>query len=67
MTIEEAILHAEEIAEKNDKIADTFEYSLKTKSDCKECANDHRQLAEWLKELKAYREHDYITMVMKGG
>ena len=23
---------------------------------CKECAEEHRQLAEWLKELKLYRE-----------
>ena len=23
---------------------------------CRECASEHRQLAEWLKELKAYRE-----------
>ena len=56
MTIDEAIIHAEEVAENNEKIADTFEYSLKTKSDCKKCASDHRQLAEWLRELKEYRE-----------
>jgi flagellar biosynthesis chaperone FliJ len=24
--------------------------------ECFECANEHRQLAEWLRELKAYRE-----------
>ena len=23
---------------------------------CKECASEHRQLAEWLRELKAYRK-----------
>ena len=23
---------------------------------CRECASEHRQLAEWLKELKAYKE-----------
>lgn len=56
MTLDEAIKNAEEVAEKNDKIADTFEYSLKTKSDCRERAKEHRQLAEWLRELKAYRE-----------
>lgn len=55
MTLEEAILHAEEIAEHNEKIAGTFEYSLKTKSDCKKCAKEHRQLAEWLRELKKWR------------
>lgn len=56
MSIDEAIKHCEEVAEKNNKIADTFEYSLKTKSDCKECASEHRQLAEWLKELQRWRE-----------
>ena len=56
MTLDEAIAHCEEVAEKNDKIANTFDYSLKTKSDCKECASEHRQLAEWLRKLKAYEE-----------
>lgn len=37
MTIDEAIRHCEEVAEKM--------------NDC-ECAADHRQLAEWLRELK---------------
>ncbi len=56
MTIEEAIKHCEEVAEKNDKIADTFEETLKNKIACRKCAKDHRQLAEWLRELKAYRK-----------
>jgi hypothetical protein len=44
MTIEEAIEHCEEVADYdcyNDK-----EF---------ECAKEHRQLAEWLEELKKYR------------
>lgn len=41
MTIDEAIRHCEEVAEKM--------------NDC-ECAADHRQLAEWLRELKELRE-----------
>lgn len=40
MTIDEAIRHCEEVAEKM--------------NDC-ECAADHRQLTEWLRELKALR------------
>ena len=40
MTLDEAIKHAEERA------------SLS----CDKCADEHRQLAEWLKELKQYRE-----------
>ena len=58
MTLDEAIKHAEEVAE--DKKAQAWEAQLqeeygKVKS-CKECAEEHRQLAEWLKELKAYKE-----------
>jgi hypothetical protein len=60
MTIDEAIKHCEEVAEENDKIANTFEYSLKTKSDCKECASEHRQLAEWLRELKKLRNFTHF-------
>ena len=56
MSIDEAIKHCEEVAENNDKIADTFEYSIKTKTDCKECAKEYRQLAKWLKELKESRK-----------
>ena len=41
MTIDGAIAHAEEV-------------SATTK--CKECAEEHRQLAEWLKELKEKRQ-----------
>lgn len=40
MTLEEAISHAEDVA----------------KSACGKCAEEHRQLAEWLRELKKLRE-----------
>ncbi len=71
MTLDEAIKHAEEVAEENEK-------SLKRWKECKNrgtvgwsdfdkekvdtsitrcgrCAEEHRQLAEWLKELKHLR------------
>lgn len=41
MTIDEAIRHCEEVAER-----------YETQEGCQECAADHRQLAEWLTELK---------------
>ena len=41
MTIDEAIRHCEEVVER-----------YETKEGCQECAADHRQLAEWLTELK---------------
>lgn len=43
MEIDEAIKHAEQVAELNE-------------AECFECAEEHRQLAKWLKELKALRE-----------
>lgn len=59
MNIDEAIKHCEEVAETEEqKLKDwKGDYSHLQKIDsCKECASEHRQLADWLKELKAYRE-----------
>lgn len=58
MTIDEAISHALEVAEIQE--AEVLKYNYcrgipdveKVVSGCKECAADHRQLAEWLTELK---------------
>ena len=52
MTLDEAIKHAEEVAEGHEKIKCIKAVTLE---ECK-CANEHRQLAEWLKELKQLRE-----------
>ena len=59
LSIDEAISHAREVAEgqkrrsgicvQNDSECDKF-------SACLKCAEEHEQLAEWLEELKAYRE-----------
>ena len=65
MTIDEAIRHAEEVAEEQEKSCEVFG-SLKNhhpnsyerltaenyEKKCADCAADHRQLAEWLRELK---------------
>ena len=45
MTLEEAIQHCKDMARLNE-------------AECFECAEEHRQLAEWLTELKAYREKE---------
>lgn len=51
MTLDEAILHAEEVAESCER------GNPKKRSKFK-CASEHRQLAKWLKELKALKaEH----------
>lgn len=57
MTLEEAIKHAEEVAKKNEHDAEvrTRTESLGTEH-CLECAEEHRQLAEWLRELKELRQ-----------
>ena len=60
MTINEAIKHCEEVAEKYEKRLNSpykaEDYELDDKF-CKECAADHRQLAEWLKELIEARHY----------
>ena len=59
MTLDEAIRHCEEVAEQNERNAamsnnfdEWTETEYKDKQNCIQCAADHRQLAEWLRELK---------------
>lgn len=58
LDIDVAIKHCLEVAEQNETQADKIGRQLigsamdKRATDCRECANDHRQLAEWLTELK---------------
>lgn len=65
LTLDEAIKHCLEVAEENDLAAGTYEILAENNhnayerltaetnsSRCAECAADHRQLAEWLTELK---------------
>lgn len=68
MTLKEAIKHAAEEAEEQDKLCKRYddasgytrshneEIRTSAAKRCKECAEKHRQLAEWLKELKQLRE-----------
>lgn len=60
MTLEEAIKHAEEVADLCEYAASKYDMSDSYESHvaCQEgkCAEEHRQLAEWLKELKMYRK-----------
>lgn len=64
MTLDEAISHAEEVAEDMNNRAGFYRepknsvYNMGHHyTDCVECAEEHRQLAEWLKELKIMREN----------
>lgn len=68
MTLDEAIKHAEEIAEEQESrgycdrsvcvIMDENNHNCDECEvvKCRECAEEHRQLARWLKELKVHRE-----------
>ena len=69
MTLDEAIKHAEEVAKQNEEDAviysncknhkkNLYEIGLAENAEkkCCKCAEEHRQLAEWLKELKRLRE-----------
>ena len=60
MTLDEAIAHAREVAERNRKQykncpSDRTDIRHQT---CEECAEEHEQLASWLEDLKRRIEHD---------
>ena len=58
MTIDEAISHAREVAEKKRrkaKLSPKDSVNVHIKSDCLQCAQEHEQLAKWMEELKQYR------------
>lgn len=77
MTLDEAIKHCEEVAEKNKneaqmwhkqtkgRIVDFCDKAMQEENNCIECAKDHEQLAEWLKELKQLREQEPILSKIK--
>jgi len=63
MTLDEAIRHCEEVAERYETRAKMIDrrklgFALDNPTACHECASDHRQLAEWLTELKGLREEN---------
>ena len=66
MTIDEAIEHAREVAEiqrNNDKLNKTLgKSSPYYNTDCIKCAEEHEQLADWLEELKAYKENQHRSL-----
>ena len=57
MTVDEAIKNAEELAELNEDQARVYreQDDIIGAWSYEECANEHRHLAEWLRELKKYR------------
>lgn len=63
LSIDEAIAHAREVAETCEceaskyDMCDSYESQVAYKEG--KCAEEHEQLAEWLEELKMYRESSY--------
>lgn len=57
MTLDETIKHCEEVAEKFDTELNLINCGISNEScdDCLQYAKEHRQLAEWLRELQRYR------------
>ena len=64
MTLDEEIRHCEEVAEnyryQRDDAADINDVG--TASDCQNCADEHEQLASWLRELKELREENKVLI-----
>lgn len=63
ITLDEAIKHCKEVAQ--EKRYDYQEcvavHDMEDAMSCRECGEDHEQLAEWLKELKQLREQTRWT------
>lgn len=66
LTLDEAIKHAKEVAKTNRAEA-TYNFpNLKEYYDnCLERANQHNQLAEWLEELKSYKEAEKQGLLVR--
>ena len=56
MDLDEAIKHCEEVMMENLEKTKDRNASDPIAINCFECADEHRQLAEWLKELKSLKE-----------
>lgn len=60
LTLEEAIKHAKEVADMNYNDAEKFDSNDSAenymKVNCMKCAEQHEKLAEWLEELKSYKD-----------
>lgn len=66
LTLDEAIKHAKEVSKTNRAEA-TYNFpNLKEYYDnCLKCANQHNQLAEWLEELKSYKEAEEQGLLVR--
>ena len=57
MDIQQAIEHAREVTKrKRAEATNNFPTLVEYYNECKKCADEHEQLAEWLEELKQYEQ-----------
>lgn len=60
LTLDKAIKHAKEVADMNYNDAEKFDSNDSVenymKANCMKCAEQHEKLAEWLEELKSYKD-----------
>lgn len=54
LTLEETISHAKEVA-----------VQMELVDNCKKCSENHKQLAEWLEELKRYKAAEQQGLLVK--
>lgn len=60
MNLNEAIKHAEEVAEEKEAKVWFDDGNEKIENSCVACAEEHRQLAEWLKDYKRLLEQESV-------
>ena len=69
LIIEEAIKHAKEVADMNNNDAEKFDSNDSVenymKANCMKCAEQHEKLAEWLEELKSYKEAEEQGLLLR--
>ena len=69
LTLDEAIKHAKEVADMNYNDAEKFDSNDSVenymKTNCMECAEQHEQLAEWLEELKSYKNAEEQGLLVR--
>ena len=65
MTLDEAIAHCEKKAQELREAPLRRRMDLVEVADCEQCAEEHEQLAKWLKELKDRRAEEELEAKVK--
>lgn len=69
LTLDEAIKHAKEVADMNYNDAEKFDSNDSVenymKANCMKCAEQHEKLAEWLEQLKSYKEAEEQGLLVR--